>query len=156
VSDDNIAGCWDLINSVSDIKPMKGAPSVVAISKFLHFWNPRLFIIVDDAVMWVRVLSRSWLETPIKRERQRLRAVLPDATCLPSESCDLLSYLAVLSWAARLVREHPAIPISFDGYIRSNADGCAASLPLGEYEGAAVEWLLLGLAELPPTGVELG
>jgi hypothetical protein len=28
-------------------------------------------------------------------------------------------------------------------------------LPLAEYEGAAVEWFLLGLVELPPAGVNL-
>ena len=28
-----------------------------------------------------------------------------------------------------------------------------AALPLAEYQGAALEWLLLGLVELPPAGV---
>ena len=46
----DLEGCWTVIRSMSGIKPTK-SPSVVAISKFLHFWNPRLFVIVDDAVM---------------------------------------------------------------------------------------------------------
>jgi hypothetical protein len=155
LTDTNIGECWDLINSVSGIKVMKSAPSVVAISKFLHFWNPRLFVIVDDAVMWIRVFSRSWLRAPIETERKRLEAVLPGATCSRSESCELLDYLAILSWSARFLRLNHEIPRLFGEYVRDAAKEDAASLALDEYEGAAVEWLLLGLAELPPPGVDL-
>ena len=152
---DRIGECWHLINSISDIKPMKGAPSVVAISKFLHFWNPGLFVIVDDAVMWKVVFGRSWLKAMINDEKARVQAHLPEATCMASDSCDLLEYLAVLRWSARVLCLNPSIPQRFERYVCAKAEYNLRALPLVEYEAAAVEWLLLGLAELPPEGVDL-
>lgn len=156
LSDDRAGECWLLINAISDLKPMKSAPSVVAISKFMHFWNPRLFVIVDDAVIWRVVLSRSWLKTLVRAEKERLRSFLPSPECPTSESCDLLDYLAVLNWSSRLVRDNPSIPERFVRYVCAIAGDPVGDLPLIEYEAAAVEWLLLGLAELPPEGVTVG
>ncbi|KAA0215784.1 MAG: hypothetical protein DYG94_06465 [Leptolyngbya sp. PLA3] len=151
----DLEGCWMVIKAMSGIKPTK-SPSVVAISKFLHFWNPRLFVIVDDAVMWQRVLSRTWLKQPIAAERARLMGALADPDCPKNEmSCDLLWYLAVLTWAGALLRQNPVITPLFAEYVRSVEHDHPIDFPLDEYQSAAVEWLLLGLAEIPPPGVEL-
>lgn len=155
LSDADIGGCWTILDAVKGIKPTK-APSVVAISKFLHFWNPRLFVIVDDAVMWQRVLSRSWVKPQIESERARLCSLLPDARCADADpSCDLLSYLAVLSWAAALVRANDALTQRFAEYVRAAGPHLDIRFPLDEYDAGAVEWVLLGLAEIPPPGVQL-
>ncbi|MBX3364002.1 MAG: hypothetical protein KF866_04485 [Phycisphaeraceae bacterium] len=155
MSDADLDGCWQIIKSMSGIKPTK-SPSVVAISKFLHFWNPRLFVIVDDAVMWQRVLSRSWLQQPIAEERERVERLLPDPSCPKNDlSCDLISYLAVLAWSAAFLRRNPDVTRLFTEYVRAGEPEHPIDCPIETYEAAAVEWLLLGLAELPPPGVEL-
>ncbi|MCL4743321.1 MAG: hypothetical protein KJZ54_14085 [Phycisphaerales bacterium] len=155
MSDADLDGCWQIIKSMSRIKPTK-SPSVVAISKFLHFWNPRLFVIVDDAVMWKRVLSRSWLRQPIAEERGRVERLLPDPSCPKNDlSCELISYLAVLAWSAVTQRRNPDVTPLFAEYVRAGELDRRIDFPIDTYEAAAVEWLLLGLAELPPLGVEL-
>ena len=39
-----------------DLKPVAGYP-VMAVSKFLHFYNPALFPIYDNLVIWNGVLG---------------------------------------------------------------------------------------------------
>ena len=41
---------------MQDIKPHSGFP-IMAVSKFLHFYNPALFPIYDEAVIWNKVLN---------------------------------------------------------------------------------------------------
>src|SRR5581483_11600469 len=42
--------------AMQNIKPNKGYP-VMAVSKFLHFYNPALFPIYDTAVIWIKVFE---------------------------------------------------------------------------------------------------
>jgi hypothetical protein len=124
------------------------------MSKFLHFWNPRLFIIVDFGVIWGFVLRHSWLWNEVKTVRSKVEARLPGRRPDPSDKvCDALTYLSILLWAAELVGDNPQITSNFADYVGRHAAG--HGLPLAEYEGAAVEWFLLGLVELPPAGVNL-
>ncbi len=145
---------WNIINEIKDIKPLKGAPSVVAISKFLHFWNPKLFVIVDYEVIWRWVFGHRWLKQPIEQARATIRTLLPNAVCLDAgQACDLLSYLAVIRWSADTIRANPTLRSCFAEHVRQHADDDVVDLPLHEYEAAAIEWLLLGLVHLPPDGV---
>jgi hypothetical protein len=141
---------WSLIKSVEGLKVNRYSSSVVAISKFLHFWNPRLFVIVDDAVMWNHVFDRWWLWDSFKRTREQIDDA---ATVRADVACDLSSYLAVLFWCSRILRENPLIMSEFDKYI--GPDRISALPQSRSYEAAAVEWFLLGVAELPPAGVVL-
>jgi hypothetical protein len=151
---DDSRGIWRLLEATADIKPNKHGTSVVAMSKFLHFWNPRLFVIVDFGVIWGFVLRHSWLWNEVKKVRSKVEARLPGKRPDPSDKvCDALTYLSILLWAAELVRDNPQITSGFAGYVGRHAAG--HRLPLTEYEGAAVEWFLLGLVELPPAGVNL-
>lgn len=157
MSDHDLAGCWEVLQSISGIKTTaSGACSVVAVSKFLHFWNPRLYIIVDDAFMWRQVFSRAWLKGRVDLERNRVGRLLAESS-LPYKggSCDLLSYLAILSWSARLVQDNPDVTHEFSKYVRMNCGDTPIDFPIDTYDAVAVEWLLLGLAELPPAGVDL-
>jgi len=152
----NIEGCWQIVKAVENIKQNKYGPSVVAISKFLHFWNPGLFVIVDDAVVWRYVFEHSWVRAPMAHMRERLRAILPGQhPSQPDRACDLLSYVSILAWCAEVIRENPTIKTCFAEHVRTHAEGEAEGLPLEEYEAAAMEWLLLGLVEIPPEGVSL-
>jgi hypothetical protein len=52
-----VATCWSTVQRVAEFKTHKRGPWVVALSKFQHFRNPRLFVIVDWAVIWTWVLG---------------------------------------------------------------------------------------------------
>ena len=69
-----LASTLEAIESMQDIKTNKiERPSVVAVSKFLHFWNPRLFVIVDDGVVWKWVFAHDWLRQQVRLTRTRLK-----------------------------------------------------------------------------------
>jgi hypothetical protein len=151
----DIPALWQVVLAMSPIKPMKSGPSVVAISKFLHFWNPRLFVIVDYEMVWRRVISSHWwLWREVVAARQVVEAALPGQRGDPTDAtCDLVSYLAILLWAGQIVRDNPTVPAIFAQHCRDAPSEFA--LPFLEYEAAGLEWLLLGLAELPPPGVRV-
>ncbi len=151
---DDVKPLWNLLRSVEGLKSNKYGSSVVAISKFLHFWNPRLFVIVDDAVIWNQVFGRWWLWKPFVEKRDETDHLLfGDSMPRPDAVCDLSSYLAVLFWCGDLLRANPQIISVFNNYLGS-ASKLIGSLPdAGTYEGAAVEWFLIGLINVPPAGV---
>jgi len=150
---EDAAECWEVLQRISQIKQNRDGPSVVAISKFLHFWNPRLFVIVDRGVMWQYVLAHRWLWRPIDDVRTDLAERLGVERAPIGEACDLLSYAAVLLWGGEVMRANPAIGTQFADHVRRHAGRREAGLPLETYEGAALEWLLLGLVEIAPAGV---
>jgi len=55
-----------VLTEVSKVKQNKSGPSVVAVTKFLHFWNPRLFVIVDSSIVAQYVLRHRWIEKEIR------------------------------------------------------------------------------------------
>jgi hypothetical protein len=64
-----------------------------------------------------------------------------------------MDYLAVLVWGGRVLRDNPGVCSAFANYVERNCKGPVVKLR--EYEGAALEWLLLGLVELPPAGLTI-
>jgi len=66
---------------------------------------------------------------------------------------ELSRYFATLVWGGGVLRMNPPIPRSFASYIRGAHPECPA-LPLETFEAAALEWLLLGLVDVPPAGVK--
>jgi len=153
LGDDDLRPLHDLLRKVAPIKTLaSGGVSVVAISKFLHFFNPRLFVIVDDAVVWNRVMGHWWLWDSFERQRMAIDAALsPKPTDHYGASCDLGSYLAMLYWCRGLLAASPAVMPAFREHLGAEAQ-CEVGAA-GTFEAVAVEWLLLGLVELPPEGV---
>jgi hypothetical protein len=150
----DLDGLWALLQAMKDVKVTAEGPSVVAVSKFLHFWNPRLFVIVDYGVVWSHVLRHWWLWDDFVAVRTKVdERVQHGAVHHPDRTCDLASYLAVLQWASGLVRRHPRIAATFAAYVQQYANGAQLPPDLPTYEAAAVEWFLLGVVELPPVGV---
>ena len=85
--------------------------------------------------------------------KQSLRSSLPATVVEDPLFVTLLGdYLAVLVWSAQVLRNNPAVMPAFAEYVTANC-GQPVRVPLAEYQGAALEWLLLGLVELPPPGV---
>jgi len=128
----------------------------MAISKILHFYNPRLFIIVDGGMMWNWALSHPWIWKQIEPLRRAVdMAVFGSAQKRGDTACDAASYVAILIWAGDLLRGNPEIGAAYDRFYRNHCDDQQLPADLATYEAAAVEWLLLGLVELPPSGVTL-
>ncbi len=143
---------WQCLENIKGIKQNKsGYLSLVAISKFLHFWNPRLFVICDAAAVEGYALRHSWI-----------RRFFPSADDARSKSGldipfqkGLGWYLRLLIFAGELVRTNPHLAGAFEATVRSHAGKQKVPDDIVTYEATAVEWCLLGLVELPPTGVTL-
>lgn len=151
LEDAQVPALFDALGSASAIKRNSEGPSIMAMSKYLHFMNPRLFVIVDRQVMWSYVLNHDYLWKPIEATRDRLRELLPTASAkYVKDACDVLSYAAILRWCGDLMRANPDLPPVFHKYLSS----CCGEKPCPEdavdFEAAAAEWLLLGLVEIPP------
>lgn len=152
LTDADLIGLRDVLNGLAGIKPVKNAPSIVAVSKFLHALNPHLFVIVDDAIMWRFVFRHRWLWELVARERKRISTIVKlDGKV--GDACDLLSYLAIMRWSAELIRVNPTITSAFAEHVQQHARADEFVSRLHTYEAAAVEWFLLGVVELPPTGI---
>lgn len=106
----DIPTLWHVLQAMRDVKQTSHGPSTVAVSKFLHFWNPRLFVIVDDGMIWKWALAHHWVWEPIRRTRQATDMLLfGQPQKRRDETCDLGTYLAVLIWAGSFVRAHPQL-----------------------------------------------
>lgn len=152
--DEDISGCWRILQSMTGLKPLTYGPSAVAISKFLHFWNPRLFVIVDDAVVWKWVFGHRWLRRLMSETRGRIRPLMGGTWKVVSDgACDLRSYLAIVRWSAEVIADNPAIMDSFAKHVARHAEDKQIDVTVESYDAAAMEWLLLGLVEIPPAGV---
>jgi hypothetical protein len=137
------------------IKRNKSGPSLVAVSKFLHFWNPRLFMIVDDQEIGARVLGRRWLRPLVLAVQDGIESAYGKFDPQNEPASYGLSYASILLWASRLVQSNPGILSPLEGYVRQQAEGLALPGDYASFAGAAVEWFLLGLSELPPAGVDI-
>ena len=143
-----------VVTSLKGVKVAKSGVSIMAISKFLHFFNPRLFLIVDRAMIWDWALNHSWINDPIRALKAELRPRLAGAAGNGGNvGCDPLSYISILIWAGGVLRENPAIASGFASFLRSKCGSKPLPTDLETYDAVAMEWLLLGLVELPPPGV---
>lgn len=149
--DTDVADLWTLLKTMRGIKTLKrGGDSVVAVSKFLHFFNPRLFVILDDGIMWKYVLDRWWLWETCEPFIETAKELVPQARKSGGTKCDLVDYLGVLIWAREILANCPDLMDCF----REHLVEVVENRPKGaeEYQALAVEWFLLGLVEIPPVG----
>jgi hypothetical protein len=150
-----LSSVWAALTGAAAIKRNAEGPSLVAATKFLHFWNPRLFVIADRALVWNWALAHRWLRDPIREVRASLADDAPGAVRGDALfETDLGEYLALLVWGGRVLHANPAIMDAFARHVAAHCD--PAPPDAREHEGAALEWLLLGLVELPPAGVTVG
>jgi len=141
---------WECINRVKDVKRNKEGPSLVAVSKFLHFWNPGLFIIYDHQQVETFVFGHHWLGAEVMKSGTPPVADLPD----PDKS-RLAWYLYVLHWASRFLTTNTQVAQTFLATVRIKAANAEAPRNIERYEATAIEWFLLGLVQVPPRGVAL-
>ena len=153
LQDINWLDIWNCVCAMREIKQTQSGPSLVAISKFLHFWNPHLFVIFDNTVVESWVFGHKWLSDLLCSETvddilHRLQI---------QENGRLSKYLRVLIFADNLLRENPYILEAFAQRVAQMAEqaGFLNNINIGSYEAIAVEHFLMGLVELPPGGVEV-
>ena len=128
--------------ALKDIKQLKEGPSLVAISKFLHFWNPRLFVIFDSEVVENWVFRHKYLADQLNSEP--VKSMLDQLNL--NNNSRLTKYFKALVFASDLISNYPHILETFASKVHND---------IGTYEATAAEWFLLGLVELPPAGIEV-
>lgn len=155
LKESDMESLWEVLAKACEIKRNTYCPSMMAVSKFLHFWNPRLFVIVDRARMWEYAFKHQWIWEDIEGTYNELEKALPDKVLQAQEfnGCDFRYYPAILLWCSRIIRDNPNICSIFYKYLCDKYHNPPKYLK--HYEAAAVEWLLCGLVELPPKGVEM-
>jgi hypothetical protein len=94
---------WDCLAVMSGVKALpRGNVSAMAVSKFLHFFNPRLFPIYDRAVVMNQAFPR--FRASINASRDRWRAHLAPYESDRLYKRGLGTYLHYLLWAADCVQ----------------------------------------------------
>ena len=152
LQEDEWRSVWDCIYRLREIKPNKHGPSLTAISKFLHFWNPRLFVIFDSEAMDSWAFAHKWVRAQMPSENDVAHL---HGDHLPKEK-NLVRYLRVLRFASDLIKGNTHVMPFFVSTVRANAGDIEIPEDIASYEATAVEWCLLGLVELPPAGVTRG
>ena len=143
---------WDALRQLKDIKQTKkGEPRVMAVSKFLHFWNPRLFVICDQQEVEGFVFGHHWLRAQL----ESMAVARHVGETVVARESGLGQYLKLMALASEFVRSNPGILPEFARTVRTFARGAAVPPDIETYEATAVEWCLIGLAEMPPEGVSL-
>lgn len=132
------------IRAMSRVKANSEYPHMAA-AKFLHFYNPSLFPIYDDAVMWKRVLNGAF-----RREWAAVCDEYGIKVWEPSEKF-LITYC---SWAAEVMRAaDPEVMVEFERRFRELEGQDAVTLGgTQRYHATAFEYLLIGAARLNGSG----
>ena len=126
----------------------KNAQSLVAISIFLHFFNPKLFIIVDRQEMWEFVFSHEWIWS---RVEDIYKSLSNEIKINKNQGSNFKYYLAILIWASEIINSNQKIVEYFSSYVREKAKNKNHFPPdLDQYEAAAIEWFLLGVVQIRP------
>lgn len=117
-----------------------GTYPVMAVSKTLHFFNPRLWVIHDVAVIQEKVLPRF---------RGDLAPFWSPLTAVGADSA-LSSYVAYLLWAADAMRSRYAglMDDFADWFISVSRDGADIREELKTHYATVFEFVIIGAAHL--------
>jgi hypothetical protein len=133
--------------SMAGLKPNQGYP-IMAVSKFLHFYNPSLFPIYDDAVIWKKVYKR------FRHDHREFCS----ASRLPYNMQDTSIFLRnYLGWASSLLASaHPTFMHAFVAWIgkQPGIEVERRSFAASSLYGTAFEFTAIGAVEieLKPNG----
>ncbi len=123
------------LEALRDIKPNKGYP-IMAASKFLHFFNPRLFPIYDNEIVWERVM---------KLFRNDFKTYCISAG-LPYDMTDSAVFLRnYIWWASSLVAgAHPEFMSVFSRWAEENSNEILSPNDLSLLYATAFEFAVIG------------
>jgi hypothetical protein len=125
------------LEQLRSLKPNRGYPTM-AVSKFVHFANPRLVPIYDNAVIW-NVAFAAFKPT---YERFCRSADLPMRA---QGAAFLRNYTG---WAGSLIRRDPNVLRIFGQWLREQVDHPPAEIDreVETYDAAAFEMIVIGAA----------
>lgn len=140
-----------LLFCLSDLGRTGKAPSITSVSRFLHFWNPRVFVKMDRTALQDWALMHYWVKEPVERISQKVltRISIEDRQAHDFQNWFSL-YIAMLLWCAELSRENREIERGFCRFIREETHDRTLSDEVVHYDALAIEWFLLGASHLPP------
>jgi hypothetical protein len=142
---------WPIIRGsilqMQDVKPLEDGISIMAISKFLHFWNAKLFVICDRTVMEQFVFGHKWL---MKQRDSMDIGQYPDKT-KDKDDKQVSNYLKLLSLSSNLIKSNRSICGEFARTIREISTESQVANDIETYEARAIEWFFIGLAESRPS-----
>lgn len=151
---DGLAQVWPCLAALSGVKTLpRGNVSAMAVSKFLHFFNPSLFPIYDQAVVRNRALPRFRAE--INASRLLRGDHLAPFEAAPLFARGLGSYVHYLLWAADCFAEVDAdcvmteFAAQFAAMLRDEGRGIAPPAGLDRYFATAFEFALVGAVSAP-------
>ena len=153
-----LPGLMETLKTTAEIKRTKDSISIMAVSKFLHFRNPSLFIIKDKAVIENFVLEHAWIRDGINEINKELVVMCEKGNGIDAKIKNQFEqYIAFLLWGAKLINDNPVIVEEFINVIRreyrNESDLKIKLEDIESYDAAAVEWFLLGVTHLPPVSV---
>jgi hypothetical protein len=153
----DVSAIWQCLRAMSAVKTLPaGNVSAMAVSKFLHFFNPTLFPIYDRAVVRNRAFPRFRGEIVASRERWRdqLRPLETDRLY----NAGLGEYLHYLLWAADCVgavdsrRSMTVFVGMFSDMLRAENAPVRAPRQLSQFFATAFEFAMVGAVAREPTG----
>jgi hypothetical protein len=136
---------WEALQTLRSIKEVKDP--TMAMSKFLHFFNPMLFPMWDTAIIYHKVVGPHGI---FNREYKSFVSTLP--TWVRELDRDSDYYLRYVAWASSIVLSGPPSPVmsSFADWVREQASSHPENgdvvMELDRYEATAFEFAVIGAA----------
>jgi hypothetical protein len=128
---------------MQDIKPKSGYP-IMTVSKFLHVYNPGLFPIYDNAVIWERVCNGRF-----KNDYREFgeREKIPRKEWFGDSTLEFIPYY--MRWASSLLSTaHPQFMRIFAEWFKQQCFGILnEQLELTTLYATAFEFTVIGAAE---------
>lgn len=134
-----IAECLTKIKGIKTLR--SGETSTMAISKFLHFFNPRLFPIYDNEIIKKSVLKK--FGTDWKSFRKDV--------CKKNIDRGIQEYFCYVLWASNILKQnHNDVMNKFVKWFPKQVEDKHIKLPrdLSKYYATAFEFIIIGAAEL--------
>lgn len=134
-----------------DLRRTGRAPTLMSATRFLHYWNPRIFVQMDKARMQEWVFRHEWINRGVEGiERWVREQISTEDQNVPGFQGWFPSYLAMQLWCAETLRLNPEIMQNFTRLLDEELPDPERRNRVGQFESLAIEWFLLGVTHLPP------
>ena len=134
-----------------DLRRTGRAPTLMSATRFLHYWNPRMFVQMDKARMQEWVIRHEWISESVEEIEQWVQEQIPaEDQAMQSFQGWFPLYLAMQLWCAETLRGNPEIKQNFARLLDEELPASQRRQTVGQYESLAIEWFLLGVTHLPP------
>lgn len=137
-----LQGCFDAFAGIKRLS--SGDYPWMAASKFLHFFNPRLFPMWDRAEVWDMALN--------SRFQHDYQAFCRRIGAKPGERSSIFNCTYTAMAAELMQNAHPELMVQFASWFRQNCVGCddkhSVLEDINTYYATAFEIILLGATKM--------